>query len=72
MQERIKQLEAHIEGGETGEVTRGDKTFMNRGVQAAKEIKKKEKDIQTDQVQYPEVQQVTTLYPQQMPLSYTA
>jgi hypothetical protein len=32
MQERIKQLEAHIEGGETGEVIRGDKTFMNRGV----------------------------------------
>lgn len=32
MQERIKQLDAHIEGGETGEVIRGDKTFINRGV----------------------------------------
>jgi|LauGreDrversion4_2_1035121.scaffolds.fasta_scaffold251037_2 hypothetical protein len=31
--ERIRQLEAHIEGGDNGEVTRGDKTFTNRGVQ---------------------------------------
>jgi hypothetical protein len=46
-------LEAHIEGGENGEVIRGDKTYTNRGIQV-KPPKQKEKDIQTDQ-QYPEV-----------------
>ena len=44
MQERIRQLEIHIEGDDNGEVIRGDKTYVNRGVQA-KAPKLKDRDI---------------------------
>jgi len=43
MQERIKQLEIHIEGDDNGEVIRGDKTYTNRGVQV-KPPKQKDRD----------------------------
>jgi hypothetical protein len=55
MQEKIRALELHLEGGPDGSISRGDRTFMNRGIQV-KPPKQKERDIQTEpmeQMYYP-------------------
>lgn len=47
MQEKIRVLELHLEGGPDGSISRGDRTFMNRGIQV-KAAKNKDRDIQTE------------------------
>lgn len=54
LQEKIATLEKHIEGGDNGQVTKGDKQFTNRGVQV-KFAKLKDADAQTEQAMYNQV-----------------